>query len=279
MSILWPNGKTTKPAVSSRYGAARGGGRIHMGTDFVGYSTLHAITAGKVTQVGLMSGGAGQAIVYDAVIGGRTVTVCHFHVAAGTIRVKRGDRVKAGQAIGTMGDTGNATGNCDHLEIRFWDNGRLSRANPETWLAARIDSTTPADGGITPIGDEDMAHMELVQTPDGTVWFCYDRIFRYAIPNSRNLDTYVAHLAALGKSTKLIQKSASDITAYGSPIYADPLNRFAEGRDVSAAQTAIIAAIGKIPTSGGGGTVQQPDLAPALTALAAALKQLTDAIK
>lgn len=136
--MFWPNGTTSKPKVSSKYGDARGGGRKHAGTDFVGYTALHAIADGVVTKAGLHNNDAGHAVVIDSVIEGQTVTICRFHIAAGSATVKVGDKVKAGQRIATMGDTGNATGKCDHVEIRFWKGSSFTTVDPEVWLAARI---------------------------------------------------------------------------------------------------------------------------------------------
>lgn len=57
----------------------------------------------------------------------------HLH----KISVSRGQRVKAGQQIGLMGETGNATGVHLHMSVLF--NGKL--ADPKKWLKSK---------GITP---------------------------------------------------------------------------------------------------------------------------------
>lgn len=105
--------------------------------------------------------------------------------------------------------------------------------------------TTTAGGGHSPIttGDDDMPIMrELIQGPDGTVWYSYERILRFAIPKPRNLATYQAHLRALGQSDAIVEKGAEDLNAYGSPVYADPLQLFSQ-RIAAASAVAVDAAI------------------------------------
>jgi hypothetical protein len=139
--MLWPNGTRTKPPVSrgGKYGDARGGNRRHAGTDFVGYADLRAILGGTVTLAGPFNNDAGHAVVIDTKLpDGRTVTVCRFHVEPGTIAVRKGQQLAEGAYLGKMGDSGNATGNCDHVEIRFWSNGSFTTVDPEVWIAAQM---------------------------------------------------------------------------------------------------------------------------------------------
>lgn len=165
---VWGNGTKTKPRVSSKYGPRKGGAfSFHYGTDFTGYTDLHAILGGVVTQVGRMNDAAGNVIVIDSKLpDGRTVTIVRMHAASWT--VKRGDHVTEGQVIGRMGSTGNATGLCDHVEVRFWDNGKLSRVDPEVWIADMLAAPSIVKH-ITV--DRSVADVQRVvgATPDG-IW-------------------------------------------------------------------------------------------------------------
>lgn len=64
--------------------------------------------------------------------------------------------------------------------------------------------------------EEDIVIRELIVTPDGTVWYCVNRIHRYPIPSVRQLETYQAHLRDLGLSDRIVSKSHEDIKAYGA---------------------------------------------------------------
>lgn len=143
----WPNGsKTKKPTVSSPYGPRKGGvSSFHAGTDFTGYLLVKAITTGRVTHVGPLTLAAGNAVAYDLAEkgpDGETITVVHMHLQRWAVKV--GDIVKPGQQIGTMGASGNATGRCDHVEVRYWLRGAATTRDPEKWIAGRIKAEAVA---------------------------------------------------------------------------------------------------------------------------------------
>jgi hypothetical protein len=68
---------------------------------------------------------------------------------------------------------------------------------------------------IAPEEDDDMIR-ELILTPDGTVWWCVNRVHRYPIPGVKQLQTYQAHLRDLGLPDRIVKKSHEDIKAYGA---------------------------------------------------------------
>ncbi len=140
---VWGNGTTSKPAVSDsgKYGAPRPGGRTHAGADFLGYNDLKAIESGTVTFAGLLNSAAGFAVAIDLPQKdeGCIVTVVRMHLQKDSFQVATGATVVAGQVIGRMGDSGNADGSCDHVEIRYWRNGVLVKTvDPEVWIANRL---------------------------------------------------------------------------------------------------------------------------------------------
>lgn len=138
--MLWPDGSTTRPQISSPFGPRSGGAfSVHYGADLIGYSTVRAAGSGTVTFAGWLNDAAGNTVVIDL---GGGVSELHMHL--GAIDVSRGRRVSAGDALGPMGSSGNATGDCDHYEIRIHG----TSVDPIPYTAARLSaaggSTTPA---------------------------------------------------------------------------------------------------------------------------------------
>ncbi|RPI26119.1 MAG: hypothetical protein EHM57_00595 [Actinobacteria bacterium] len=87
------------------WGAPRSGGRSHKGTDmFRGMgATLAAAYSGTV-RTGWHSLGGNQIYLYG------DNGIFYYYAHLNTISIDSGQRVERGQAIGTMGDTGNASG-------------------------------------------------------------------------------------------------------------------------------------------------------------------------
>lgn len=116
--------------LTARYGSAGGlWAADHTGLDFAAPegTALHAVGAGVVTEVG-----------YDGAYGNKTVVrledgteLWYCHQSAQSVAV--GERVTAGQVIGTVGSTGNATGSHLHLEVRP---GGADPVDPVAALAA-----------------------------------------------------------------------------------------------------------------------------------------------
>lgn len=157
--MLWPNGSATRPNISSPFGPRTGGAfSIHYGADLTGYTTVRACGAGLVTFAGWMNNSAGNTVAIDY---GGGVTEVHMHLAS--IAVTRGERVPIGRALGRMGSTGNATGNCDHLEIRI----KGSSVDPIPYISARLAGTAGAGGStITPETLEDSMFIAIVRNKD-----------------------------------------------------------------------------------------------------------------
>jgi len=117
-----------------RYGdgiGARRRGHRHQGQDVFARcgASLVAARAGKVQYKGYQGGGAGRYVVVDGRKTGRDYVYMHLK---GKADVRTGERVRTGQRIGAVGDSGNASGCHLHFEIwskpGWYDGGRYLRS-------------------------------------------------------------------------------------------------------------------------------------------------------
>jgi murein DD-endopeptidase MepM/ murein hydrolase activator NlpD len=98
----------------------------HNGTDIVpgkgGKAPyIEAFADGKVLRAKVSTapgGGFGHFVVLQHKIDGEYYTSLYAHLVAGSIQVKAGQKVKAGQVLGKMGTTGMSTG--VHLHWEIW---------------------------------------------------------------------------------------------------------------------------------------------------------------
>ena len=99
--------------ISSAYGASRGGGRSHKGIDLRASkgTAFVASDAGTVTFAG-WKGSYGNLIIVNH---GNGIQTKYAH--CNSISVSSGTSVAKGQVLGTVGSTGNATGNVLHYEV------------------------------------------------------------------------------------------------------------------------------------------------------------------
>lgn len=127
-AIQWPF--MVGVAMSSGYGMRNG--RMHAGIDLVPGSgaTIQAIADGTV-RIATESGGAyGVSAYVDHVIDGKVVTSHYAHMQYGSLEVRAGQKVKVGDTIGKVGNTGRSYGAHLHFEVII--NG--STVNPVTWM-------------------------------------------------------------------------------------------------------------------------------------------------
>lgn len=162
--MRYPDGTTNTPRVSSPFGPRKGGAfSFHYGADLIGFTTIHAVAGGLVTFAGWMNNAAGNTVIIDH---GGGVTSLYMHNAAHHVR--RGERVTEGQRIATMGRTGNADGNCCHLEIRQ----RGTSVEPLAYVRARLTTAAPAAApAASPVTTHPIEigdHMFIADCPNGS---------------------------------------------------------------------------------------------------------------
>jgi len=122
-SIGFPvKGKNSR-SIASFFGDPRdGGSRDHHGVDIFAarHTPVLAPSNASVTRVGEGDIGGRYVWLYDSK---RSMHLYFAHLE--TRDVERGDRVKAGQLIGTVGNTGNARTTAPHLHFGIYSNGPI----------------------------------------------------------------------------------------------------------------------------------------------------------
>lgn len=139
-----PGGSFT---VSDTFGA-RGG--THLGVDLAAPDGTpeYSVADGVVVAAGPASG-FGNWIVIDSVdVNGRPFSAVYGHEWASGVKVRVGQRVRAGEEIGAVGSAGESSG--PHLHFEIVPGGRLTggrQIDPLPWLDGAL---TPNAGGAFP---------------------------------------------------------------------------------------------------------------------------------
>lgn len=142
--LAWPVGQDAPLSAGFGQAGPLWSSGHHTGQDFsVGSGTpIHAAADGIVVSAGL-EGPYGQSTVIRSVMAdGVVVKTRYAHQSQ--INVQRGTRITAGQVIGLVGATGNAT--AAHLHFEVLINDRL--VDPMPWLKGAADAAT--GGGDSP---------------------------------------------------------------------------------------------------------------------------------
>jgi murein DD-endopeptidase MepM/ murein hydrolase activator NlpD len=139
-ALEWPVDPSSPIAspFGPRVSPCAGCSSVHEGADFdAGYGAqVHAIAAGVVVETdapGWAALGVHVAIQHE--IDGQVVTSAYGHMQTGSMTLRVGDVVYAGEVIGLVGSTGASTGPHLHFEIRI---GGTTPVDPLPWMHARL---------------------------------------------------------------------------------------------------------------------------------------------
>ena len=121
--------------------------------------TVHAVAGGTVGFAGAVSKSAGgltwQWGYYVRIDGNDGRKYYYCHLAAGSLRVRAGQRVQAGTALGTMGNTGYSFGAHTHFEVR---NAYGTAIDPASYAGVRNAVGTYTD---TESEDDNMKFLKV----------------------------------------------------------------------------------------------------------------------
>jgi murein DD-endopeptidase MepM/ murein hydrolase activator NlpD len=112
------------------YGDGFGAGRGHDGQDLFAKCGRNLVAAhdGKVQRAEFDGSGYGNILVLD--VKGSGIDLLYAHMLKKPI-VRKGDKVNAGEKVGKVGQSGNATGCHLHFEMHtapgFWEGGHAMR--------------------------------------------------------------------------------------------------------------------------------------------------------
>ncbi|HYH79865.1 MAG TPA: M23 family metallopeptidase [Longimicrobium sp.] len=113
------------------YGAARSGGRGHLGVDIMAREGTPVLAAATGTIVKRDSSGLGGISLYQRDMDGRTIYF-YAHLSRYRAGIKEGDLVRQGDVIAYVGHTGNAQASAPHLHF-----GVYTVTDPNRWWRGR----------------------------------------------------------------------------------------------------------------------------------------------
>jgi murein DD-endopeptidase MepM/ murein hydrolase activator NlpD len=121
--LLFPVAGKDEKCIQSFWGAPRGGGtRKHEGNDLFAPkgTNLLATTDGEITRLTSTGIGGKTVWLYDRELGLR-----YYYAHLDEQLVRKGQRVRRGDVVGTVGNTGNARTTPPHLHFGIYDDGAI----------------------------------------------------------------------------------------------------------------------------------------------------------
>lgn len=119
-------------AIRSEWGDPRGGGRRHEGVDIFAPRGTPVLAATDGVIVSVRHTPIGGKVIWMRP-DGEDLELYYAHLDRQDVRP--GERVRAGDRIGLVGNTGNARGTSPHLHFGVYRNGGRVAINPDSWLA------------------------------------------------------------------------------------------------------------------------------------------------
>ncbi|WRS30195.1 M23 family metallopeptidase [Actinomycetaceae bacterium MB13-C1-2] len=127
---------TTSSPYGYRFSPFTGAYELHQGDDYAApFGTpIHAVADGTVSFAGPRETYGYLTIIDHIDTDGTMIQSWYLHQAEGTQLVTVGQKVEAGEQIGSVGSTGNSTG--PHLHLELHPAGGTETIDPSPWLQA-----------------------------------------------------------------------------------------------------------------------------------------------
>jgi murein DD-endopeptidase MepM/ murein hydrolase activator NlpD len=129
--LIVPVAGVRRQELRDSYGAARSGGRGHLGVDIMARDGTPVLAAATGTIVKRDSSGLGGISLYQRDLDGTTIYF-YAHLSRYAAGIKEGDLVRQGDLIAYVGHTGNAQASAPHLHF-----GVYTVADPNRWWHGR----------------------------------------------------------------------------------------------------------------------------------------------
>jgi murein DD-endopeptidase MepM/ murein hydrolase activator NlpD len=138
--VQWPT--PTSQRISSPFGPrvspCGGCSSNHQGLDLDpgNGAPIQAIARGVVRQVVSSTTGLGMHVIIDHEVNGQLLSSTYAHMQYGSVLLRAGQVIEAGDRIGRVGTTGASTGPHLHLELAYG----TKRIDPYQWLTTNMPS-------------------------------------------------------------------------------------------------------------------------------------------
>ncbi|MBQ6052265.1 MAG: M23 family metallopeptidase [Clostridia bacterium] len=195
----------------------------HGGIDIAGTFTVMAARAGKVVQVqktGSNNGTTCIVVLEHTLPNGKVCYSRYLHFASGTIKVKLNETVKAGQPLGTSGNTGPSYGNHLHFEI-------TTSINPKNNTNSKLNVNPKRSLGIkTQYGKRTINKRTYTKSDFESVLFDHS-IINYSLSSSEAEDIIAYSMNSKSCSNIILScTSSSSVKFYDTPsTYGKPVSR------------------------------------------------------
>lgn len=196
-SLNFPVAGKGNKNVQSFWGASRdGGGRSHEGVDiFAPRGTpIVAVADGTVIRTGNQGLGGKQVWLRDDAVGNS-----HYYAHLDSVLTVGGTRVKIGDTLGLVGNTGNAAGGATHLHFGIYTMG--GAVDPYTYIRKRTVPKFYTGSNTEKLDAKNLKAGSSLRSGPGT---------QYEIISTNNLKTSVQVLATDGRWYHIKMASGSE---------------------------------------------------------------------